>query len=61
MSEQKILDFFKAIMRMNNSENVANANFERGMKALNHAYRPVYSRLDEEINKSSELNNKDKS
>lgn len=61
MSEQKIIDFCKAIMSMNNCENVHNANFERGMKALNHAYRPAYNRLDEEIDRSTELNNKDKS
>ena len=61
MSEQKIIDFCKMIMSMNNCEDVHNANFERGMKALSDKYEYAYKCLDERIKGSTKLNNKDKS
>lgn len=61
MSEQKIIDFCKTIMSWNNCENVANANFKRGMKAWSDKYEYIRNCIDEEINGSTELNNKDKS
>ena len=59
MSEQKIIDFCKAIMNANNCENVHNANAERGMKALSDRYNSIYNCLDERIKRSAELNDED--
>lgn len=61
MSEQKIIDFCKAIMNANNCENVHNANAERGMKALVNKYYSVDDCLDKRAKRSAKLNNKDKS